>query len=138
MSKRHDAVLRRLSKLSERELELEPIEVLDRAAFGASVGDEIEVPLDEVMIIHQGDFENAEWEIDRDPRRWRPFIDLPVDFRIQKSGHAGLDDGHHRFVLRRELGRKTIRGTVIDVEGNPIVKLQEIFAKKASSSRASP
>lgn len=129
MTKRRDTTFRRLSKLSARDLELEPIEVLDRAAFGAAVGDEIEVPLNEVMIIYPGDFENAQWAVEHDPKRWQPFIDLPVDFRIQKSGHAGLDDGHHRFVLRWKLGKKTIRGTIIDVEGNPIEKLQKIFAK---------
>jgi len=128
--KTREAALSRLSRLSQTELEAEPIEVLDRAAFGAAVGDEIEVPLHEVEIIYPGDLENAEWAVENDPERWRPFIDLPVDFRIQKSGHAGLDDGHHRFALRLKIGKKTIHGTVVDVEGNPIVRLEEIFVEE--------
>lgn len=111
-----------LAKLSDRELEKLDTEVLDRAAFGVAEGDTIEVPIDEVGIVYPEDLVSAREDVRRRPEKWKPYINEPVEFEY-RQGRVVLSDGHHRYTLRRMLGRKTIIGVMLRIHDNPIAAI---------------
>lgn len=110
---------RALAKLSDRELEKLDTEVLDRAAFGVAEGDTIEIPIDEVGIVYPEDLVGAEYDVQHRPWKWKPYINEPVEFKY-RQGRVVLSDGHHRYTLRKMLGRKTITGVMLRIHDNPI------------------
>lgn len=111
-----------ISKMTDAELEKLDIDVLDRAAFGVTVGDTVTLPLSEVVPL-AGDLENAKHEVQKDPLRWRKYLDLHVQLRL-RGGKFHLEDGHHRLVLRKKLGLPTITGVVVAIDDNPIVAIR--------------
>jgi hypothetical protein len=117
--KRQEHALTKLGAMSDRQLEALPTSTLDRVAFGFTTGDKITVPIDSVTIVHKSDFENALHELRHSPTRWDPHIDKPVKFSF-RGGKLRLEDGHHRYLLRRARGKKTITGIVEHIEDNPI------------------
>lgn len=62
---------RQLAALSDEQLFALDTEVLDRAAFSVAQGDEIEIPLNEVHVIHDGDYSDAVEDVRECSRRSR-------------------------------------------------------------------
>lgn len=115
--------VRTLAKLSDRELEMMDTDVLDRAAFGVAEGDTIEIPIDEVGIVYPEDLVAAREDVRRRPEKWTPYINEPVEFEY-RQGRVVLSDGHHRYTLRKMLGRKTITGVMLRIHDNPITAIR--------------
>jgi hypothetical protein len=115
------ALLRRLRKLSQRELEQLPIELLDKAAFGFTTGDLIQVSLKRLATPFVCDLKGAYADVWEFPRRWISALKKPVNVRFF-HGRLELVDGHHRYVTALVLGRKTLPA-IVGVEDNPIVAI---------------
>jgi hypothetical protein len=113
---------RGLSKLSRSELEHYPTEVLDREAFGFASGDTIKVPLDAIHIKYQADLEDAESDV-ASVAMARVIFERaePVDLAL-RNGQLELEDGHHRYVAARMLGKKTLKA-IVDIHDNPITEI---------------
>lgn len=118
---KRSVLLARLRKLSQRELEQLPIELLDKAAFGFTTGDQIRVQVQDIAIAYHGDLEGAQVDVRHNPRRWVSALKDPVNVRLF-HGRLELVDGHHRYVTARALGRKTLPA-IVGVEDNPIVAI---------------
>lgn len=120
---------REIAHMSDREIAKLDIDVLDRAAFGVTAGDVIEIPLNEVNVKFTGDLEGAIEDVKQWPARWKPFIKLPVEF-VYQDGRINLNDGHHRYVMRKKLGLKTITGIVEMINDSPVRALHKKFGIK--------
>jgi hypothetical protein len=113
---------RNISKLSRKELELYPTEVLDREAFGFTSGQTLVMDLDEIHIKYGFDLENAESDITTLVLA-RAILNRtqPVEVALRR-GRFELEDGHHRYVASRMLGKKTVEA-VVEIHDNPITKI---------------
>lgn len=102
------------------ELEAQPIEVLDRMAFGVTSGEVVNLQPAQIRIRYPGDLENAEHRWSQGGLAWARQVDLsePVQVRVNEAGEYELEDGHHRWLAAGKTGR-TLRAEV-DVRGNPI------------------
>jgi len=112
-----------LSALSRTDLERMPTDDLDRAAFGFGIDDVIEVAVAELHVRYPGDMENAEHSVRtlsqaRHVLREAPPIDVSL-----RGGVLCLEDGHHRYVAARLLGRPTLTAVVKDISDNPIDRI---------------
>ncbi|WP_415912224.1 hypothetical protein [Neptuniibacter sp. QD37_11] len=104
-------------------------DVLDRAAYGATTDDLIEINPNDVTIIHP-DLENPEYRFEMDGMDWVNSVDLsePVEFSINQQGQICLEDGHHRYFAAKIRG-ENLTGT-IEVKGNPIKTLLYLQRKE--------
>jgi hypothetical protein len=114
--------VRDLSKLSREELELLSTAQLDREAFGFVSGEMLAVPVDEIHIKYKGDLENAESEITTVTLA-RRLLDRRISVEISlRHGRLELEDGHHRYVAAKMVGRKTL-DAFVDIHDDPITKI---------------
>lgn len=122
--------------MSLAELQALDTDTLDRAAFGFGTGDLIEVRMEDVGIQYDGDLSNARSDIQRTPDKWLGAIDLPIEFEVvdchpgpvyarRKGNCIVVEDGHHRYLMRLKLGRKTVMGRVVDIRSNPALTIME-------------
>lgn len=106
-----------------RELERLDIDQLDRWAFGV-IGDQIiKIDPKDIAVVHFDDLDNAKHQADRYPggrKAWaRGFtFDEPVDISVTEPGAFVLEDGHHRYLAAKTLGRKL--PAKIRIKGKPI------------------
>jgi hypothetical protein len=109
-----------LSALSRAELERINTEILDRAAFGFVRDDVIEVPLEKLHVRYAGDLEGAEDDV-RTPAMARRVLSKAPPIAVSlRNGRLDIEDGHHRFVAARILGRSTLLAVVQEIHDNPI------------------
>jgi hypothetical protein len=112
-----------LSRLSRAELEALPTEQLDRVAFGFASGDVLDVPINAIHIRYAGDLEQAQTDLRRgggwDVARARQYSGAPPVEAALRDGRLELEDGHHRYVAARILGRPILRARVT-IHDNPI------------------
>ena len=139
--------MRHYARMPLDRLQQEDTDDLDFAAFGVRTGAQ-ELRLDRLSICWTGDLEMARYELNRAPKRWDPYLDEPVKVVIRELregmwcdplviGPPGiiwcLDDGHHRYLRRGDLGHETIRANV-EVEANPIRVLLRRFKEEKADA----
>lgn len=115
---------------SQEELERLPVDVLDHMAFGITEGVH-ELPLDVIQIKYKDDYQNAVEEINEG--LWEPqegIEDEPVDVSLER-GVYWLEDGHHRFVASKLMGRDRILAN-LSIKDNPVRVLMQ---KRTSAQR---
>lgn len=125
---RRTAQLRKaLRGLSVRQLEELPTAVLDQAAFGLSSGDLLDLDVADIVVRYPGDLESAEAEV-TGPAQARAVLQSkdPIEVAL-RGGRFELEDGHHRLVAARMLGRRTLPA-VIEIHDNPILALRGVTA----------
>lgn len=114
-----------LGGLSRAELERMDTDVLDRAAFGFVQGDTVKVPVEALHVRYTGDLENAEDEVPTAAVARRVLRGAPPISVSLRDGLLHIEDGHHRFVSARLLGRHTISAIIQDIHDNPIDAILE-------------
>jgi len=103
---------------TEEELQKLPIDVLDRMAFGVVEGVQ-ELPVGDIKIKYADDYNNAVAEIEEG--LWEgneSALEEPVEVSLER-GIYWLEDGHHRYVMARGLGRDTILAD-LSIKDNPV------------------
>lgn len=116
--------IRRLASMSDEELFAIPTDVLDRVAWGLSDAPPVQVPLSEIIVVHDADLDNAIYAVSRQPGRWVPFLDEPVEIDL-KEGRYVLQDGHHRYVTAKNRGDDFLLATV-SPKDNPILAIRAL------------
>lgn len=115
-------------KYTRQQLERMPIEILDRAAFGFQDGSILNLEPDQIKILYDGDYHNVEEEIedsDLGPERWARKIRLsePVEVTL-RNGVFWLEDGHHRYLAAKILGKKL--KCLVDIRDKPVEKILDL------------
>lgn len=110
--------------MSPDELSRLDTDELDKMAYGFTSGDVIRVHPNELKVQYQEDLIAAEYEMEKagsGPKQveWAKKVDLsePIQIKI-KNGEKVIEDGHHRYVAAKKLG-KTLKAEVT-IEDNPI------------------
>ena len=111
---------RKFQAMTLEELYAVPTERLDYAAFGVRPGVQ-DVNLDRLEIRYDADLEQAWYALRRNPHGWVPYLGVPISVSV-RDGHWYIEDGHHRYLTAKGLGRKTLPAEV-EVHDNPILAL---------------
>jgi len=96
--------------------------VLDREAFGFVSGETLAVPLGEIHIKYVVDLEDAEGDV-TSVAVARAILarKIPVEIALRR-GRLELEDGHHRYVAAKMLGKKSLHA-VVEIHDNPITEI---------------
>lgn len=98
--------------------------ILDRMAFGFTVGSILTLNPDDLSIKYEDDLENAKYQAKASgPDKWAKSVNLskPIDIFYEK-GKLYVGDGHHRWYASKLLG-KQVRAKVVDIKDNPALAI---------------
>jgi hypothetical protein len=98
----------------------DPWKSFDRAAFGFARDDIVEVPLEALHVRYPGNLKNAEHDVQMPAMARRVLRNAPPIEVSLRDGRLDIEDGHHRFVAARLLGRRVLMATVQNIHDNPI------------------
>jgi len=122
--------LRQVAMMSEADLAKADIDELDELAFGYVQGVQ-EVPVADLHIKYDVDYENALDAVEEDPEGWVDALDEPVDVSLER-GILYLEDGHHRYVTAQMLDLPTILADVT-IKDNPVQEIQRLYQEATRS-----
>lgn len=98
-----------------------------KTAFGFSVGDMIELDIEDINIKFDADLQNAIYKIDNGYKFGKhfkdKFEDLPPVEVVYENGEFYLDDGHHRYYYAKKNDVPKIKAKVVKIVDNPILAL---------------
>lgn len=98
---------------------------LDRVAFGVTQGVQ-RLPLAKLEVRYDADLEQAEYAVDREPDRWKPYLDEPIEVTL-RDGRLHIEEGHHRYVTAKRMGLDSVL-VDLTISDNPVTA---IFAMAA-------
>lgn len=121
---------RGLARLPNAELERLPTALLDRAAFGFTTDDIIELPVGQLRIRYFADLDNARAEVTSLAQARKYLVinrRLPIDVML-RNGIFEIEDGHHRYVSALMLGQPTLIAKM-QIADNPITALRDRYGR---------
>ena len=110
----------KMQRATREELEMMPVDDLDRAAFGVAGGDVINVSPNKLSVKYLDDMENPKHRFQQGGMDWVESVDLsqPIKVSVDDTGKLKIEDGHHRYFAAKALGRDI--SAEIEIKANPI------------------